>query len=292
MIARSAPRARAARVGFLRSTTPPATRIHRSWPLVVASSLLLGAFPFVTVAGAHPHVPGDPFADVGDTIVAGSPRLAPIRGASHQRWTVTDVRGGGRMPAGTLDQRVSRADTPAGRQWCVAIESRDAAGKVTVRDSIWVSAGSPIPVYESRVTDVDTVALSFDASHVRVMLAGNPERSGLHAMPVAAFPRELSHLLVGQIRIAPGASVALALFTVGNQEGFKGMPLDLMMAIQSAGVTVLDHRGRSRRCDMLAGTETDADGGCTFWIDRSTHAILRQEIRNASGELLRILEAE
>ncbi len=256
----------------------------------LAILVFCGAAVSPTAAFAHPHVVGDPFADVGDTIVAGSPRLAPIHAPSQQRWTISDVRDGGRVPLGTLEQRVSREDSPAGRQWCVAIERRDVAGVVTVRDSIWVSAGAPIPIYEWWAAGIDTVEKHFDGRSVTGSAAhASSRRMTVDHLALAAFPRGLDRLLLGQLRLAPGAGVAVDFFDpeVGGGHG------ESMLAIQSAGETVLARGHGSRSCVLLAVSEAGTDAVArTVWIDRATHALLREEIRTRSGDLLEVLEAE
>jgi len=251
---------------------------------------LCAAAVLPTAAFAHPHVAGDPFADVGDTIVAGSSRLTPIRGASHQRWTLTDVREGRHVPEGTIEQRVTRDDSPAGRQWCVAIEQRDAAGVVTLRDSIWVSAGAPIPIYESWAAGVDTVEKHYDGCRVAGTAGhASSRRVTVDRLALAAFPRGLDRLLLAQLRLAPGASVAAALFDpeLGGGHG------ETLLAIQSAGETVLARGHGSRSCVLLAVAENRIDAPArAVWVDRATRALLREEIRNSAGDLLEVLEAE
>ena len=255
---------------------------------ILASFVSAAVLP--TAAFAHPHVAGDPFSDVGDTIVAGSARLAPIRGPSHRRWAVTDVRGGDRKPAGTIEQQVARANTAAGRQWCVAILARDAAGSVTTRDSIWVSAGSPIPIYEWRAGGIDTFTVRFDGASVDTWWLHVGDRTPLaDVMSAALFPLALVRLLIGQVDLAPGEAVALATLDYD----YEGLALDEREAIQSAGETLLDHRGRARRCILFAVTpRREGAEPRTVWIDRATRAVLREEIRNESGDLLKVIDAE
>ena len=259
----------------------------------LASSLLAGGLALASPAGAHPHVPGDPFADVGDTIVAGSTRVAPIRSASHQRWIVTDVHGGGRVPAGTIEQRVSRADTPAGRQWCVAVERR-MTGKPVAIDSVFVTAGPPIPVYWI-VHSPSTGSFTFEGREVNGTYTDREDTTAANrsfddaTFPLAhaCYPAPLERVLLTDLDYGSGAAVALALFDPREDAG------EYHLAVAVAGETRLDHAGHERRCWLLSVADDRSRAESrTLWIDRVTRALLREEIRNGSGDLLEVLEAE
>jgi len=251
--------------------------------------LVLNAAVLATAAFAHPHAPGDPFADAGDTLAPGSARLAPLR-AAHQRWRSFDVRGGGRVPAGTIDERVVRENSAAGGRWCVAIEERDVAGALVARDSIWLSAGSPIPIYETRAERGHVVELRFEGREVDGTWVEGGDRTSIGGESArAAFPRGAERLLIARLRLAPGQAVAVPTYAIGEGAG----EVESVLAVQSAGETLLDHHHRARRCVMLAVSASDPDAGTrTVWIDRATRAVLREEIRNRSGDLLQVLEAE
>lgn len=250
--------------------------------LLVASFVSAAVLP--TGAFAHPHVPGDPFADVGDTIVAGSPRVAAIRGPSRERWNVTDVRDGDRRPVGTIEQRVTRVDTPAGRQWCVAVVSRDAAGSETQRDSMWVSAGSPIPIRWA----MDRGAFTFEGRQVTGTYASGGrtiDDATIH-LAHAVYPEPLEICLWSRLDYSDSTeAVALAFFDPDFGE--------FRQAIAVAGQTGLDHAGRERRCWMVTVAEDRPLAlNRTLWIDATTHALLREDVRDASGALVEVVEAE
>lgn len=253
-------------------------------------AVFVNAAVLPTAAFAHPHVAGDPFADVGDTIVAGSAKVAPIRGPSHRRWTVTDVRGGARTPAGTIEQRVTRADTPAGRQWCVATHW---IGSAEAIDSVFLSAGPPIPVawLESRGT------FTFDGRDVTGPLAtGRSIVDVTVRLAHASYPAPLERFILSRLTFTPGSAVAIAFF---EPDRFR----EYHLAVEVVGETRIDHDRHERRCWLLVVADDVAvedvpetrpfrPKSRTVWIDRNTGDVLREEIRNAAGDLLQVIEAE
>lgn len=245
---------------------------------------------FATAAFAHPHAPGDPFTDVADTLVAGSPRLAPFT-ASHTRWKLTEWIAGVETPGGSVEQRVSRADTPAGRQWCVAIERRGPGETSPAVDSIFVTAGAPIPVYWRFHFIGGSLALRFNGRVVSGEYWGawRLYADAADTLGHAAFPEPLARVLLSRLDYRAGLAVALALFDPNPAAASS----EYRLAVQVVGETRLDARGRERRCWLLALAEDRPRGmSRTVWIDRATREVLREEVRDASANLVEVLEVE
>jgi hypothetical protein len=259
--------------------------ISRSSRLTVALALLLAA-----PAQAHPHLPGDPFSDLAsDTITAGHHGLAALTARSI-RWKRTDVRGGGERPAGTLEERITREDSPAGRRWRVAIEARDAAGGITSCDSIWLTAGPPIPIYHVHIAPGDSFALAYDARTLSGWIARKDTRRSIEAtLALEAFPIELGALIASRLEMKAGVGLAIAVFDATR--GSQGE--ETRLAAHVVGETRMDFRRHEHRCWLLTlALDGRPDEQRSLWIDRATRALLREETRNASGDLLEVVEAE
>lgn len=248
----------------------------------------LGAAVLPTAAFAHPHVAGDPFADVGDTLAAGSAQLRPLT-ARHERWTVHTLRDGFPEPEGTLELRVTRDDSPAGRRWCVVLDRRDQAGAPMALDSVWVSAGAPIPIDWVSTIGGDSLDLGFDGRAVSGWKTNADGRiDGAARTAVACFPAALDRVLVEQAPLRAGAACALAFY---EPRGLRAG--ERRLAVHVVGETPLDRKGRARRCWLLGVFSDEATGESrTLWIDAATRALLKEEIRDASGDLRQVLEAE
>ena len=249
---------------------------------------------------SHPHDPGDLLAFApSDTIVAGDRTLRPMR-VGAERWRLWERRAGRDSAVGWLEQRVDRRDTPAGRQWIVAITRTDETGDIEGRDSVWFARDGDHPVLHVSSRDQRLVELTLSGPRVSGQVRQASDSQAVEArLRLPTFPDAVRGLLLARLPLDEHYATEIATFdpwvlVLGGDNGYSDavMRAERRVAVRVVGETRLEVAGRERRCWMLLALDRDPSGvSHTVWVDRSTRRVLRAERRAAKGDLLGWIEA-